>query len=144
MLNKTTEKEKIYFTMYSIIDKIIMIYSFMLNQFKTCNPAFIYDIKKYYLNTFKLFDNFKNNELKNLFIELIKKGKEDKLFTSGIYEEIIFKIHLKKFNTIIDKELLPKKDLFEPIFSKIMKYSIINISIIKGHKLIEEKSNKIK
>jgi len=59
-----------------IIDKIIALYTFLLELFKTCNASFIYDIKKYYPDIFKMFDEYKDNILKKLVIALINKGKK--------------------------------------------------------------------
>ncbi len=123
----------------NVIDEIIGLYSFMLDQFKSCNVSFIYDIKKYYPDIFKVYNEFIDNALKNLFVALIVEGKKEGLFIEDIDEKVIFSMHWKRFNNIIERELLPGKDLYDPVFSKIMKLSLIGISTLKGHQIIEEK-----
>jgi len=121
------------------IDKIIFLYTFLLESFKKCNAVFLYDIKKYYPDIFLVFDEFKDNALKNIFIDLIREGQQAGIFIEDFDIEVIFKIHMKRFNNIIERELLPQKDLFDPVFNKIMKISLIGISTLKGHRIIEEK-----
>jgi len=101
-----------------IIDKIIALYTFLLELFKTCNASFIYDIKKYYPDIFKMFDEYKDNILKKLVIALINKGKKDEVFVDDFEPDIIFSMHWKRFNNIIERELLPQKKLFDPVFQK--------------------------
>jgi len=138
-LKQTRDRLDMVMQQKDVIDKIILLYSFLLDQFKKCNTSFIYDIKKYYPDIFKVFDEFKDNALKNLFVTLIEEGKKEELFIQDIDEEVIFKMHWKRFNNIIERELLPNKDLFDPVFSKIMKLSLIGISTLKGHQIIEDK-----
>jgi len=124
-----------------VIDKMLLLYSSLLKQFKNCNAAFIYDIKKYYPDIFKVFDQYKDNALKNLLISLINEGKREGVFIEDFDAEIIFTMHWKRFNNIIERELLPQKNLYDPIYIQMMKVSLIGISTLKGHQLIEEKFN---
>ena len=126
-----------------VIDKIIALYTFLLELFKTCNATFIYDIKKYYPDIFIMFDEYKDNALKNLLIEFINKGKRDGVFVEDFESDIIFSMHWKRFNNIIERELLPQKELFDPVFQKMIRSSLIGISTLKGHKIIDEKFNKL-
>jgi AcrR family transcriptional regulator len=126
-----------------IIDKIIALYTFLLELFKTCNASFIYDIKKYYPDIFKMFDEYKDNILKKLVIALINKGKKDEVFVDDFEPDIIFSMHWKRFNNIIERELLPQKKLFDPVFQKMIRSSLIGISTLKGHKIIDEKFNQL-
>lgn len=138
-LNQTLDRMEGVKQEEGVIDKIILLYSFLLDQFKHCNISFIYDIKKYYPDILEGYNDFKDNALKNLFITLIDEGKKEGLFIEDIDEEVIFRMHWKRINNIIERELLPNKDLFDPVFSKIMKLSLIGISTLKGHQMIEEK-----
>jgi len=126
-----------------VIDKIIALYTFLLELFKTCNATFIYDIKKYYPDISKVYDEYKDNTLKNLLIEFINKGKRDGVFVEDFESDIIFSMHWKRFNNIIERELLPQKKLFDPVFQKIIRSSLIGISTLKGHNIIDEKFNKL-
>ena len=126
-----------------VIDKIIALYTFLLELFKICNATFIYDIKKYYPDIFIMFDEYKDNALKNLLIEFINKGKRDGVFVEDFEPDIIFSMHWKRFNNIIERELLPQKELFDPVFQKMIRSGLIGISTLKGHKIIDEKFNKL-
>ncbi len=115
----------------------------LLEQFYTCNPRFIYDIKKYHADIYELFEEFKEKELNYLIRDLLKQGKKDKIFRADIDEEIICKLHINRINSIINGTLLPEKNITDPELFNAIIISLIGISTIKGHKLIERKINEI-
>ncbi|HHJ11202.1 MAG TPA: TetR/AcrR family transcriptional regulator [Bacteroidetes bacterium] len=140
-LQQIEDKINTTLTQKGTIDKIIFLYMFLLESFKKCNAVFLNDIKKYYPDIFLVFKEFKDNTLKNTFFDLLREGQREGLFIKDFDTEVIFIMHMKRFNNIIGRELLPHKDMFDPVFNKIMKISLIGISTLKGHQIIEEKFN---
>ena len=126
-----------------VIEKILKIYKRLLEQFHTCNPRFIYDIKKYHADIYELFEEFREKELNYLIRDLLKQGKKEKIFRADIDEEIICKLHINRINSIINGTLLPEKNITDPELFNTIIISLIGISTIKGHKLIERKINEI-
>ena len=126
-----------------VVEKILKIYKRLLEQFHTCNPRFIYDIKKYHADIYELFEEFREKELKYLIRDLLKQGKKDEIFRADIDEEIICRLHINRINSIINGTLLPEKNITDPELFNAIIISLIGISTIKGHKLIERKINEI-
>jgi len=125
-----------------VIEKILKIYKQLLEQFHTTNPRFLYDIKKYYANIYELFTEFREQELSYMITNLLKQGKEEEIFRADLDEKMIFSLHLRRINSIISGTLLPDRNITDPVFFQSMIISLIGISTIKGHKLIDKKINK--
>lgn len=121
------------------LDKLIRIYNHMLFQFHTCNPRFIYDIKKYNPDEYNIFIEFRDRQLNYIITSLIKQGKEEGVFRNEIDEHVIFTLHLNRITSIIEGSLLPEKTIVDPIFLKLLIMDLVGITTIEGHKKLEEK-----
>ena len=73
-----------------VFDKLIKIYNKMLSQFSTCNPRFIYDIKKYNQDIYESINEFREKELHYMITNLIRQGKEEGIFRNEIDENLAF------------------------------------------------------
>ena len=136
------ENRKIINDNTDVIDKILKIYKQILEQFHTCNPRFLSDIKKYYQNIYQLFNDFREKELRFMITNLLKQGKEEGIFRDDLDEKMIYNLHVKRMKFIIEGSLLPDKYIGDPVFIDTMVISLIGISTIKGHELIQNKINK--
>jgi len=122
-----------------VIDRIMVLYSFILKHFNPCSVSFIHDIQKYYPNIDILFENFQVNVVNRLLIELINDGKAEGVFDKNIDTDVIISIHEKNLRNIIERKLLRQNNLLDPIFTQIIKISIISITTLKGHELFIQK-----
>jgi AcrR family transcriptional regulator len=139
VFNKEIVEEKT-----DVFYKLMKIYKKMLSQFNSCNPSFIYDIKKFYPDVYELFIEFSDKELNFLIINLIKQGKTEGLFRENIDENIIYKLHINRMNAVIEGSLLPEKSIANPIFFEFVVIGLIGITTIKGHEILENKLNEYK
>jgi AcrR family transcriptional regulator len=136
------ENRKIINENTDVIDKILKIYKRILEQFHTCNPRFLSDIKKYHQDIYQLFTDFREKELRFMITNLLRQGKEEGIFREDLDEKMIYDLHIRRMNSIIDRTLLPDKYIGDPVFFDTMVISLIGISTIKGHELIQNKINK--
>jgi AcrR family transcriptional regulator len=121
------------------IDQIMMLYSFIVKLFSPCSVSFIHDIKKYYPSMTILFDRYKENVVDILLTDLIEAGKREGIFNINIDTDVIISTHWKYISNIIERKLLPRKNLLDPVFIQLIKTNIISITTIKGHELITQK-----
>ncbi len=126
------------------LSKLFSIYTKLISQFNTCNPRFIYDIKKYHPDIFQLFTSFENNELHEMVTSIIRQGKEEGFFRNEIDEENVFTFYQNRFTAIIDGSLLPGKRTNDPVFFEFIIMGLIGITTIEGHKKLELKLNDLK
>lgn len=139
LLNKEIIEEK-----SDVFDKLIRIYNKMLLQFNTCNPRFIYDIKKYTPDVYELFTLFRDKELDYMISNLIKQGKVEGVFKNEIDEHIICKFYINRINAIVEGSLLPEKTVSDSVFFEFIIIGLIGITTIKGHKILENKLKELK
>lgn len=133
------ENRKIINENSDVIFKILKIYKQILERFHTCNPRFLYDIKKYHQDIYQLFADFREKELRFMITNLLRQGKEEGIFRDDLDEKMIYDLHVRRMNSIIDGNLLPDKYIGDPVFFDTMIISLIGISTIKGHEQIQKK-----
>ena len=136
------ENRKIINENSDVIYKILKIYKQILERFYTCNPKFLCDIKKYHQDIYQLFNDFREKELRFMITNLLKQGKEEGIFRDDLDEKMIYNLHVRRMNSIINGTLLPDRYIGDPVFFDTMVISLIGISTIKGHELILNKINK--
>jgi AcrR family transcriptional regulator len=122
-----------------VIEKILKIYSRILSHFKSCNPAFIFGLKKYYPDIFGLFVKFKKDQLLTVVTQLLKQGKNECVFRNDIDENLIYELHLNRIKSIITETLLPDRHIGDPVFFEVLKTSLRGITTLKGHKILDSK-----
>lgn len=134
------ENEKILNQDLDVFEKLFSIYRYLIRKFRNFSPAFIYDLKKYYSDTYSLIKEFRDTEMLFLITETIKQGKKEEYFMEETDEEIIYRLHVHKINILINQEIFPNNRRLEPekIFDLIIN-NIRGITTLKGHKLLDEK-----
>ncbi len=126
-----------------VIDKILRIYTKILLHFKSCNPAFINGLKKYYPEIFGLFIKFKEDQLLNIVTQLLKQGKNEGVFRNDINENLIYELHVSRINSIIRGSFLSDRFIGDPVFFEVLKTSIRGITTLKGHEILDTKVDKL-
>ncbi len=122
-----------------VFDKILKIYEKMHTQFKKCNPRFFHDLYKYNRDAFKLFIEFENGELEQIIKSLLCEGKEKKLFREDIDEHLVYKFQIDGIRKILDGSVLDEITDSNHVFKQFILSSLIGISTLKGHKIMERK-----
>ena len=125
-----------------VIEKILRIYSKILSHFKSCNPSFVFGLKKYYPEIFGLFIKFKEDQLLSVVTQLLKQGKNEGVFRNDINENLIYELHVSRINSIISGSLLPDRYIGDPVFFEVLKTSLRGITTLKGHKILDKKVDK--
>ena len=126
-----------------VIEKILKIYSKILSHFKSCNPAFVVGLKKYYPDIFGLFIKFKEDQLLTIVTQLLKQGKNEGIFRDDIDENLIYELHVRRIKSIISGSLLPDKYIGDPVFFEVLKTSLRGITTLKGHKILDNKVDEL-
>ena len=98
-----------------------------INTIKAVNPAFFYDIRKYYPDIWasKVIENDTRNL--NRTIELLNKGINENLFREEINVEIVAKLILEQFSLLSNRDIFPESE-----YSMIEIFENIVINFIRG------------
>ncbi|WP_418512537.1 TetR/AcrR family transcriptional regulator [Corallibacter sp.] len=91
------------------IVSVILMYQKAFEHLKYFKPAFIFGLRKYYPCSNKVFDDFRDDFVKNRVYNLLKIAQEKELLVHGINLELFCDIYLKRFEEIA----LKKNNLFE-------------------------------
>jgi len=95
------DDDKILKTKEDPIEKIVLIQekSFQyLNYFK---PAFLYGIKKYYHKADEVFQNFKDNFIKNTLKPLLEEAKEKEYLRKNLNIDLFCNLYFTKLKNLV-------------------------------------------
>ena len=85
-----------------------------------------------------MFEDFKDDVVKNFLSDIINKGKEQGLINKDIETNVIILTHWQRITNIIERSMLPNRNIFDPVFMQLIKVSIIGITTVKGHELADD------
>jgi AcrR family transcriptional regulator len=98
------------------IHEIFLAVDFMVEMFKTMNTSVLFDLKKYYPNSYMRFLKHKDNYLYGVIMDNLKRGIEEELYREDLKIEVLARYR-------VESVLLP----FNPEFQHKIKESLSNI-----------------
>lgn len=105
---------------------------------KQINPSVLYDLKKYFKESWDILNKFRVEFIFNQILQNLKEGR-DKGFYHANFDDVLiarFYIHLVDFMINPENYALEKFD-FKTIHSEMMKYHLRAICTEKGLKYLE-------
>lgn len=125
------------------IDQLSQIYHFNLNSMGNINPTLIFELKKYYGNVWKHFENHKNHFIQNSILQNIELGQQQGLYRTDLNAAIISRIYTNRIDMVIDGELFPMTEFsFKDLIKELFIYHIRGIATQKGIEHLESISTK--
>lgn len=115
------------------IDEIIRISEFANQMLKQMHPSVMFDLRKYYPESFKIFYNHKNVFIAQSVKENLNRGIKESLYRDNLDPEIIARLYLAKIDAIWDSEMFPSTEYtFAQIHLEMIRYHIRGIASQKG------------
>jgi TetR/AcrR family transcriptional regulator, cholesterol catabolism regulator len=122
------------------IDVLIAVTEFIVAEIKDTNPAFIYDLNKYYPEIMRTFVEGKNKFVHDCIIQNLHCGIKEGLYRTDMNQDIIALIYTSRMNTLAQDEVMKFQDFsYADVVKELMLYHIRGISSAKGIKYYEEK-----
>lgn len=123
------------------VDEMFQIGKHVTGHLRYLNPSVVYDLQKYYPQTWKRLLDYKNSFLYSIIQENIKKGIAQGFYRQDINPDIISKIYSLKSDSLVDQEIFPftKYKLLE-VYVEFLKYHIRGIASDKGLKYLEKQN----
>jgi AcrR family transcriptional regulator len=105
---------------------------------KQINPSVLYDLKKYFKESWDILNEYRVEFIFNQILQNLKEGRDKGFYHSNFDEVLIarFYIHLVDFMINPENYALEKFD-FKTIHSEMMKYHLRAICTEKGLKYLE-------
>lgn len=90
-------------------NKIIHIYSVGLKELRNLSPTFLFGLKKYYPQAYKLYDDFTQTIVWTYVLDLLQEARNKGDLKDNINIKLICELFLLRINEIV----LPNRDFFD-------------------------------
>ncbi|MEN0003486.1 MAG: TetR/AcrR family transcriptional regulator [Bacteroidota bacterium] len=119
------------------IEEIVKIARFAIKKLRQLSPTTVYDLQKYYLNTWKAMEALHQRHMYQLMRENIELGIRQGVYRQGINPDIIAKLYVAKTSLVADEELFPLGQYnLEELFKEYILYHMHGVASEKGLKIL--------
>lgn len=133
---------KLQTTCTNAIEEIFAIGDFLSKYLINLNPVVLYDLKKYYPEAWKIFQEHKKNYVVSILIKNMQSGRKEGLYRADFDLEIIAYAYISKIEVMMDSELAPLENFnFPHIIKELQQYHIRGIASEKGLAYLKAASN---
>lgn len=121
------------------ISEMLQITEWVTQHLKDMNPSLMFDLSKYYPESWQLFIHHRNTQVYNCMIENIRKGRVQELYREDFDEKIIATIYINRMEMVIDPQIFPIENYtFDKVMSQYIEYHIRGIATPKGLKKLSK------
>lgn len=115
------------------MDELLQIDASMAEMGKKRNPIFLYELQKFYPETWTMVSSFRRSYVLNNVSRNLEQGIEEGLYRAELHPAIIAKIHLTRLESITDATVFPM-DKFntEEVMRQYFSYHMHGIASDKG------------
>ena len=126
------------------IHEIVQMARFAIQKLQNLSPHTLYDLQKYYCESFSVWDQFHKNHIFDIIKGNILRGIEEKLYREDINPDFIAKIYIEMINVLTDEEKFPLMDKqFDKLYLQFINYHLRGLVSDKGYNQLEKHLNKI-
>ncbi|MEX0967956.1 MAG: TetR/AcrR family transcriptional regulator [Bacteroidia bacterium] len=120
------------------IDQLNHIFQLNCHQFRQVHPSVLYDIKKYYNDSWTAFQAYRDEFVYAHIMANLEEGIKQGLYRSELNREIITKLYIARMDIIMDTQIFPpEKFSFSLILHELFVYHIRGIATTKGLQYLE-------
>ncbi|MSQ78873.1 MAG: TetR/AcrR family transcriptional regulator [Flavobacteriaceae bacterium] len=129
---------------HNAIDAILSIMEHSSRTLKRLNPVAVQDIRRFYPESWKIFENHKNKFVFQCVSSNFKKGIEDGLYRENMSVDILARIYVETIMLIMSDMVFPAHQFsFLEVYYAFMEYHLHGICTPKGLKYLEKKQKEI-
>jgi AcrR family transcriptional regulator len=123
----------------NIVDEVFCIMKNIQEIFSKINPQFIYELQKYYPQTWKLFKEFKEDFILKMVERSLEKGKKEGHVREDVNVKILARLRMEQIEWAMNPAAFPP-DKFKilEVHLVIVEHFLYGICTLKGHKLINK------
>lgn len=123
------------------VQEIIEIARYIISQLRDMSPQVIFDLQKYYKETWQLLQGLHQKFAYQIIKANIERGIKEGLYRENLNPDIVAKLYLGKSWLVVDDSLFPLKEYnSEQLFKEMIAYHIHGIASVKGLKLLAKYS----
>ncbi|MCW5908120.1 MAG: TetR/AcrR family transcriptional regulator [Chitinophagales bacterium] len=131
--------EGILKTSKNSVDEMIQIADYFFNQMREFNAYALHDLKKYYPETWNIYNDYRFNFVLTRINDNLKSGIKQGVYRTNINSDILSKIYIGGIDILLNQELFPIKNYaFVTLYKEYLNYHLRGIVSDKGLKLLEQ------
>jgi AcrR family transcriptional regulator len=133
------EFETIYKNSQNLVDEVFNIMKKMTEIFTHCNPLVFHDLQKFYPQSWKLFNDFRQKFILSQIERSIEGGKKDGLVRHDANTKILAHLRMEEITMAMSGQVFPA-DKFSVLEVQLAlaEHFLYGICTLKGHKLINK------
>ncbi len=123
------------------IEELIKIADYFVKQMQEFNAHVLHDLKRYYPESWNLYNHYQFDFVLKRVYENILNGKKQGLYRADVDADIISKIYIGGVDVLFNQELFPvKSNAFVKLYKEYLNYYLHGIVSPKGLKLVEQQN----
>ena len=122
----------------NIVDEIFIIMKKMTEIFSNCNPIMYYDLQKFYPQTWKLFNDFREKFILSHVERSIEEGKKEGLVRLDVNTKILAHLRMEEISMAMSGTFPPDRFNMLDVQLALAEHFLYGICTLKGHKLINK------
>lgn len=121
------------------IDEILKIAAYVINELRELSPTTVYDLQKYYRETWRQMEALHQMHMYKIIKENIQWGIKQKYYRENMNPDIVSKLFVGKTSLVVDEELFPTREYdMSDLFREYIYYHIHGIASPEGLQLLEK------
>ena len=126
------------------IEEMLTYYALQLRMIREHKPTLLYDLKKYYPETYEKVTIRKRKYIYDSVLENLKRGKTERLYRENLNEEIIARLNLMRIEAIMTTGIFTTEEIMTPkFFKEVFTYHIFGTVNNKGRNYLEKNIDKL-
>lgn len=120
------------------IEEIILIARKTIRQFKKMHPSSMFDIQKYYPESWEIIQNFKVDFIVKIIQNNLKRGVEEGLYRSDLNIPVISKFYQNMIDFLVNPNSFPAMQYqLSDLYTEFIKYHLNAITSDRGNKILK-------
>ncbi len=147
MIKRTLEFEekmcqKIQSHTENALEALIQISRMVVERVNNVNPAIFYDLKKHHNEAWQILEDHKWNFVLTAISRNINRGIEEKYYRDDLNVEVIARLYVSTFDTIMNTDVYKWPDFqFQDLFKEIMRFQFHGLVNENGKNYLKNNFN---
>ncbi|HMR42705.1 MAG TPA: TetR/AcrR family transcriptional regulator [Saprospiraceae bacterium] len=121
------------------VEQMLVIGKYVVQQLGKISPTVVYDLKKYYRQSWELMEMLHRQHVYQVIVKNIEKGIKEGLYRENLNTDVIAKLYVGKTFLLVDEDIFPLKNYEkEHLFREFIFYHLFGIVSQKGLKTLEK------
>ena len=132
--------EEIHKKSTDAIDEMLKIARNVIRHLRSLSSTTMYDLKKYYRETWQLFEQHNQQHIYAYIKANIERGQAEGIYRADADADIVARLYVGKSMLVTDEDVFPLQDYQrENLFEQYIQYHIRGIASADGLKLLDKR-----